>query len=253
MLRRWVTATVASLCLIVGCSPGEPIPPVSAFLNWPSALNDFRFRWTAEPGIDLTTAPAVVMRAYIESWDIGRLTRTPPAKLYPGFDQSVAAGDRDNQLRPEQTEEEWSKLPSTGPFFGNGYIHILEIDRTDNQYSAYICEGMYNVFYPAPDKTGKFHALPTSPFVRRVEFSKHGDYPRMAPQQGPLPAPVEDVFNGWQIDKISSVVNMADSLQFRCDGSMPHTRSQRKQISDALLDSPPKAEPAVPGWPNDSR
>jgi len=58
--------SVVALVALGGCgAPAEaPTPETSSqpgqlFPNWPPLLNDFRFHWTAEPGIDVTTGPAI--------------------------------------------------------------------------------------------------------------------------------------------------------------------------------------------------
>lgn len=256
---RRISAVLASLFFLAGCSPAtkspEPIPP-SNYPNWPGLLNDFRFRWTAEPGIDLTTGIAVPIRAYIESFTIGYLTQTHSSQLYPGFDQAVAAGTQDNLIRPEQVKK--TDYYKKAPFFGNGYFHVLEVKPTPAGYAAAVCEGLYNVRYAAPDRPGKYYALPSPTSVSFIELSKRGDNDVKMPQKGSLPAPVGDVFSGWHIDAVTNglgdwTLAQTRDLQRKCDNSsMPHTADQQSQIYQTVLDAPPKTEPAVPGWP-DSR
>lgn len=248
---------VLSLLLVVSCTHRKPPqqPEAAQFPNWPVLFNDFRFRWTADPGIDLLTGPAVPVRAYIESMSIGELTQTPSSKLYPGFERSIAAGSKDDPIKPEQVAEKYGERRQKGPFYGNDYLHFLDIRPINSGLRAYVCEGMYNVYYPAPDKPGKFYPMPSPPFVWYVELSKQGDDRHSVPQKGPLPAPVSDVFNGWHIESADALDNtwgpdLLNEMQRRCYRSMPHTSEQRAQIYQTIRDSPPKTEPAVPGWPD---
>jgi len=74
LLARKSLASVLAFALlaIVGCTPKRPetpqTPAESPSAGWPTTLNDFSVTWAAEPGIDLTTGAAVVVRAYMESY-----------------------------------------------------------------------------------------------------------------------------------------------------------------------------------------
>lgn len=57
-------------------------------LDWRANLADFQFRWTAEPGIDLVSGPAVPLRAYVESWRVV-LMESNMGAAYPGFEAAV--------------------------------------------------------------------------------------------------------------------------------------------------------------------
>jgi len=64
-------SSILALVLVAcGGTPAEsPTPATSSqpgalFPNWPPLLSNFRFHWSAEPGIDVTTGPAMVVRAY---------------------------------------------------------------------------------------------------------------------------------------------------------------------------------------------
>jgi hypothetical protein len=61
-LRRIAVVGCAVALALAGCSsepaPSVPAAPEPTYPNWPTTLDDFRFRWTAEPGIDLLTGAA---------------------------------------------------------------------------------------------------------------------------------------------------------------------------------------------------
>ncbi|WP_157931844.1 hypothetical protein [Mycobacteroides abscessus] len=209
------------------------------------------------------------------------MTGTPSDKLYPGFDQAVpdVPTSRDvgwNQLPYQLTGVRPNQIPYAGqdkPFFGNEYFHVLEISAIPNGYRAYICDGSYNVFRPSQEYPGKYYSVKdaraaNNPDVglARVEFSKHEGKEITASQKGSNPAPLDNVFGGWHIDGSSGAYwgseRSGEPVSFdprqaeyterlaKCNVSMPHTAEQRIAIQKSILDTPPKAEPAVPGWPD---
>ncbi|WP_131824633.1 hypothetical protein [Mycobacteroides abscessus] len=237
------------MLVATGCHTAEkPIaPPTTLFPNWPEKLNDFRFRWTADPGIDMLTGPAVPIRAYLESWFIGFVTGTPSQNLYPGFDRAVPV-----KFRPGEAS---SILP--GPYSGNDNLHILEITPVDNGYSAYVCEGRYDVFSPSRDAPEVYEGglVSFDIIVWKVDVKRTGEKENPELQTGPLPAPADDVFNGWSVDMAEAGYKTIwgkkfDELIMRCDGKLPANSNQRASIRSQRRDTPQKAESAIPGWPN---
>lgn len=97
-LRRLaVVACVVALAL-AGCASDAQTSTAAApeqYPNWPAALEDFRFRWSAEPGIDLLTGAAVAIRAYLEGRRVAEFTAGTDSRLpteyesYPGFRNAV--------------------------------------------------------------------------------------------------------------------------------------------------------------------
>jgi hypothetical protein len=84
-----------------------------------------------------------------------------------------------------------------------------------------------------------------------------------AEQRGPNPAPAGDVFGAWHITGASdyswgTLINR-ESIPFgepggvdrisQCSDLMPQWRTERDDIIGRVLDAPPTAEPAAPGWP----
>lgn len=163
-----------------------------------------------------------------------------------------------------------------GPFFGNQYFHVLELSPLADGYLAYVCDGKYNIFRPAVEHPGKYSSIADSPKrtlqereesavkLWRIELKKSSSGVASAqPQDGKSPAPIDDVFGDWKIIGASqdnywgSLKNTThtprdpDYVQRRhqCRDSMPHNVDERAQILTSVLDTPPQAEPAVPGWP----
>lgn len=294
MARKTLAIVTAAACLMTGCSGHQepsaaPAVAKNMFPNWPSDFNGFRFRWTAQPGTDLLTGPAIPVRAYLESYRIGSMTKSSP-NTYPGFQRALP-----DLLDPRVgSTEEWLNLPMElrwiipssnrnlnyveGPFFGNHYFHIMELSPLTDGYLAYVCEGKYNVFAPAIRQPEKYASVLGSPSgkldVAKLEYSvtlwrielKNGDGATvgMQPQTGRNPAPVGDVFGHWkitgasqggywgQVGKPTHTPQDPDyvHMEQQCRDVMPHNTAQRAQILMSVLDTPPQAEPAVPGWPD---
>lgn len=286
----WAVASVVVLLFsAAGCRAAEkpaPSPPAAQFPNWPAGLNDFRFRWSAEPGIDLLNGPAVPLRAYLESHRVGDYMKNPQA-VYPGFDKAVAEGPANSDFAASVDYQLAHIRPFTNPnygygpyttFRGNEYLHILELTAIDNGYRAYVCDGLYKVFRAAQmGVEGKYVSVATagkpekmfddSVKVWRVEFTDHATSAPMPlePQRGPNPAPIGNVFSSW-------FITGADSTGYWGSHPNPETRPQNdpaheqrlQQCADRMPDNAeqrtaygtgehttlPPLEHAVPGWPN---
>lgn len=281
-------AVALLLVALAGCGAEEP-PPEPRFTNWPAALNDFRFQWAAEPGIDLASGPAVPLRAYLESYRIWTLTQDADT-AYPGFDRAVPQAlppKSNSNTRAELVDIR--PLPDTelfgppGPFYGNEYFHVLELTPIEGGYRAYVCDGMYDIFREGSlkdDHEGKYVSVNAYPSrfglsdiagmkVWRVEFTDtppaaNAPATMTAAQRGPNPAPTGDVFGPWHItgasdNKWGTLINpqyTADEDKdgpgriSQCSDLMPQWRTERDDIIKSVLDTPPSAEPASPGWPD---
>ncbi len=296
--RKWCVAVVVALCVLTGCSGHKETPaptqaPKSMFPNWPNDLNGFRFRWSAESGIDLLTGPAIPVRAYLESYRVGFMTKSS-ANTYPGFERAIPKVPDPRAGYDEYRQ--WDELPfqlkwmlpaidkdinfGDGPFFGNEYFRIAELSPLADGYLAYVCDGVYNIFHPAIGRPGKYSSVLDYPVrsesdlekrelysidLWRIEFKNAGGASESKqPQAGKNPAPIGDVFGQWQITGASKDNYWGDlantthtprdpdyvqRLQ-QCRDTMPHDVNERAKILANLLDSPPQAEPAVPGWPD---
>ena len=283
IVRLW--AVVLLVVGLAGCQCGEPSAPEPTFVNWPKALGDFRFRWSAEPGIDLVSGPAVPLRAYLESYRIGDLTDDTGA-AYPGFERAVpeALTPPFSSVTPAQLVSirpaiEAEPFGPPGPFYGNEYFHILELAPIEGGYRAYVCDGLYKVFRQA-EQPGTYVSVVRYDArtglndvgglkVWRVEFTDAPPDPNAparvtAPQRGPNPAPVGDVFGPWRItgasdnswgtpitrestafEKVDGVARIS-----QCSDRMRDGREQREAFFSRDFDTPPSAEPAEPGWPD---
>jgi len=276
---RWCAVVLLVLALS-GCQSDKP----PSFPNWPQSLGDFRFRWAAEPGVDLLSGPAVPLRAYLESYRIMQLTQDSGA-AYPGFNRVVPQASPPSSrgstraelvnIRPLRDVEQFGP---PGPFYGNEFFHILEITPIDGGYRAYVCDGLYKIFR-AGEEPGKYESVVkyaashtglndvNGMKVWRVEFTDTPPAPdaraMVTDQGGPKPAPTDDVFGPWRItgasdvnwgsllDRESTADEQVDGARriSRCSDLLPHWRTERDANIAASLDTPPTPEPASPGWP----
>ncbi|WP_319449426.1 MULTISPECIES: hypothetical protein [unclassified Mycobacterium] len=296
-MRRLLTLVVVA-ALLSACTPSTPktdnaVPSAKStqeqrLANWPATLNDFRFHWTAAPNIDLTTGPSVLIRAYLESYDIAEYTFDLD-NVYPGFLRATPpntdrnAPDALNQLlgiRPLGYYN--TKTPKDArPHYGFVPYHVLELAPLAAGYEATVCTAEYGSFIESTARPGKFISLgtddktgkpfklgPTSGvYVHRIEFTQHDPrvgltppQPPSAPQVGPSPAPYEDVFGNWYVTAESigfwGPVGHPDTPHFptpeleqRCADSMPQNEVERTALMTGYKDAPPPPGDADPGWP----
>lgn len=240
MIARCVSLIVAAV-LIAGCaSTAQPDSESTStqseqrYPNWPALLSDFRFHWTAAPGVNLTTGPAVAVRAYMESYEIANMT-FDINNVYPGFMRATAENrsttegtywSEKTDIRPLGIYER-SKPPPGVQHFGFNTDHLLELTPIDDGYRAIICTGSYSNFIRSAARPDAYiststretkdgvapfpYTANTGIFVRQIEFTQHDprvpvDAPRpvTGPQRGPAPAPHGDVFGNWFIRASSS-------------------------------------------------
>lgn len=291
-------AIVVALALLNGCGPSttksdnqaSSMDPAQRqqFANWPATLNDFRFHWSAEPGIDLTTGPSVLVRAYLESYEVAEYTFDVD-KVYPGFLRATPQNmDRYAEgallqligIRPLGYYN--TKTPEDArPHFGFLPLHVLELAPLGDGYEATVCTAEYASFIESTVRPGKFISLATvdktgepyrsgstsGVFVHRIQFTQHDPrvglappQPPTVPQLGPSPAPGEDVFGNWFVTAQSTTfwgpVGRPDKplfptpeLEQRCADSMPQNESERTALMTGYKDAPPPHGAPVPGWP----
>jgi hypothetical protein len=160
VLWRFVAALLAFV-MLAGCTPPPRLdgnsPKPSSYPNWPEGMADFRFRWSAEPGIDLLTGAGVPLRAFVESFRVGEYTADldapkPGVASYPGFLDTIPprpSNKMEGRDIPYQVAyaRPWPPtLYSQVPVYGTEYLHVLQLDKADAGYRGYVCDGRYNVF-----------------------------------------------------------------------------------------------------------
>jgi len=291
-------AIAAAAALLSGCGPSTPKTDNPApskdssqgqqFPNWPANINNLRFHWTAEPGIDLTTGPSILLRAYFESVNVAIYT-LDLKRTYPGFLRATppnmdrdAGGARFQLLGIQPLGDGYTMTPKDArPHYGFVPFHILELAPLGVGYEATVCSADYASFVQSTVRPGKFVSVGTDDktgkplqsgaasgiIVDRIEFTEHDSrvgptppQPPTGPQRGPAPAPGEDVFGDWFVTAESSYgwgpVDHPDTplfptpeLEQRCADSMPQNEAERTALMTGYKDSPPPPGNAEPGWP----
>ncbi|MGH3644903.1 MAG: hypothetical protein ACRDUX_38470 [Mycobacterium sp.] len=263
--------------------------PARQFPNWPPVANEFRFQWSAAPGIDLAAGPAVTLRAYVESYRLSGFAGGDQSVVYPGFiratPESTGPLTESGSLlqlrnvrprtRADLEAEGWTYAERQ--VYGYQPTHILNLQPQGDGYRATVCLGLYSVYRTAdndprkyfstiadPD-TGKFGYAGTQLVeIWRVELTDRD--PRVAnapasptiPQIGPLPAPTEDVFGHWFITGRSSGLwgplgqdENIDTPEVRqqCEDAMPDDAAARMAMATGFHTQPPPHGNPIPGWP----
>jgi len=295
MTRRiaLIFALITTVAFAGGCHAEAPkSPPTEGnssdqpYPNWPPLLNDFRFHWTAEPGIDVTTGPAMVVRAYLEAYDTAWFTLNLD-NLFPGFRRATPENQKPEgdflwqlvDIRPLGSG--YTKTAKDArPHFGYQDLHFLELTPTGNGYRAIVCSGEYAHFVESPSHPGKFVSIGVNEdaaqlyrpsdrgvYPYQIDLTQHDPRllpnppaPVSAPQRGPAPAPDHDVFGDWFFTGASSSHwgpgNDPKSADFpsleltkRCEDAMPLPETERLAMMTGFKDQPPPHGDAIPGWP----
>lgn len=260
------------------------MPPQQHYQNWPTLLDEFRFHWSSEPGIDVTVGPAMIVRAYMESYGTASYTLNKN-NVYPGFtratpENQTPTGDFLWQL--VQVRPLGSGYPTTDkearPHFGYQEFHILELEPIKPAgYRALVCSGEYAHFVRSTlqptkflsigsrEETAKPYAQGSSGvFPHRIELVQRDpreDAADEQPQLGKAPAPSDDVFGDWLItgasssywgpstDRIAAAEFPSPAEKDRCENAMPTPRDERLALMTGFKDSPPPHGDPIPGWP----
>lgn len=266
VLRTFTAMSSIAVSVATGCGSGdhsgEVASPTSAAppIGWPPILNDFSVVWTAEPGIDVTTWPAVVVRAYTESYLLVSITGDDKY-LYPGFKQAVDPNKSIDD--PTGTRFLWPKTDrkTEGPWVGTQQAHILSIATSGRDVTVVACEYLFgtaqahghgytpNIAAPPPDSG-------IDP-MRITMTAPTNPGPQLPAQQGPARAPSIDVFGGWRITSHQGGYFAEYGLSSEWPDVATDTeqcRAKAPQHPDLLRGGEyPRADfptqPASPGWP----
>jgi hypothetical protein len=258
-----VTAAVVTLAL-TGCQLFTKNEPT--IQRWSGLVGDLRAQWTAEPGIDLLTGPAVPVRAYLESRWLAQWAGNLDY-AYPGFTDAVppdVIGTADlgaAQRRPVVD----THLKS--PLIGNEQFRILSITGSD-PLTATICNYTYSVVKKNEDGTVYSVARtesrePRGIFAEQILLTAPSApaNPPLPPQEGPAAAPAVDVFGGWHVIGNLSVITVGlpgfekawptyDADTAKCVATAPDPPAR---IAFLINGNHPRSDfptsPPSPGWP----
>jgi hypothetical protein len=263
--------------------------PPPLYPNYPNEANDFRFHWSAAPGVDLDTGPAVALRAYVESYRLAGFAFGDLSVVYPGFMRATPESTG-TSTEPGNLLQLWDVRPRTRADYeasGLKYVerqvygyqptHILNLQPQDDGYRATVCLGLYSVYRTVDDDPSKYFSTIADADtgqlrygdrqiieIWRVELtdgeSRTDNAPAepAGPQRGPLPAPIEDVFGPWFITGNSASVwgpsgkgENIDTPEVRkqCEDAMPDDAAARMAMATGFHDAPPPHGAPIPGWP----
>ncbi|AXN45017.1 hypothetical protein DSM43518_05008 [Mycobacterium marinum] len=208
-LRSLAAFLAVAVLLVGGCGSGGRSGEGSASTSaappagWPAALDDFTMVWTAEPGIDVTAWPAVVVRAYTESFVLASIMNDDKY-LYPGFRQSVDPNKSIDD--PIGTQYLWPrKYYPQRPWVGTQREHILSVTASGRDITVIVCE--YTFGAASEGRFGRRYApraVGPDPYkgIESLRITMTAPAKPVLPlpaQQGPARAPSVDVFAGWRI------------------------------------------------------
>ncbi|MBP1823019.1 hypothetical protein [Mycobacterium sp. OAE908] len=263
---RRLLRTVAASCavaVVAGChsgTPGQPAPPPPPSGPWTGTMAQVRVVWSAEPGVDLLTGPAVVVRAFQES-GTGVTFGGSEDFLYPGYAHVLPPPG----TPPPAPHYPHNPRANIHPLVGTDRYHILRIEPSGANLVAVYCGWFYGVADDLGDGrygTDDPNRRPTDTVgVFRLALTPPppGSAP-LPPQKGPAPAPVDDVFGGWKITESMAAAaylhgpppqwpTMVDDTN-QCQAKAPDTREHRLFLSAGVH---PRSDyptlPAFPGWP----
>jgi hypothetical protein len=248
----------AAVFLLAGCGSSS-----SANGPWTRSMGQVRAVWSAEQGIDLLTGPAVVARAYLESFVLASKTgRIDDA--YPGFMHAV-----DTNAPTAKAAWPWPNTlqPTPHPVVGTYRFHILRFDTIGHQVNAVVCDWDYGAAFDLGG--GKYGTGLTQPAdgvgVEWIAMTVPGEgapESPLPPQTGPAPAPANNVFQGWRIgghlvvaaadpsvrDPSEWPSQLTDAQQ--CQANAPDPADRRQFLTAGVhsrSDYPTLS--ANPGWP----
>jgi hypothetical protein len=261
MSLRSAVAGLAVAIMVAGCGHASPPEASKPPERWPSNLQELHFVWSAEPGIDLLTGPAVIARAYTESSMIafwgGSLDY-----LYPGFDHAVAQNQPVGS--PRSTIALWPE-PETDPtpVVGTAQEHILRIDRNGRDVAVVTCYWTWGLALQQPN--GQYQIGAVKPgayagvFANRINLLAPTEQGVLPPQRGPSTYPLVDVFGAWRVVGSLEPMGSTDALPEwpertqdyeTCAAKAPTPVERREFLTTG---DHPRSEfptlPAYPGWP----
>ncbi|WP_306361024.1 hypothetical protein [Nocardia sp. CC227C] len=264
MSRRTATTLVAGILTVAmaatGCgdsatSPADPtpagerpctdIPIVAGTYKPPQQVCDATMVWSAEPGIDLYTPEATLIRATDEADLIA---------LYAGLDYSYP-GYAAALMDPTRLER-YEEGEGHRTVFGTLRSHVWQIQPNANGFHAELC-GLNNESAATSPGAPELSRPNNRGGYQGIDFVRTGaavETPVTATPYAPAPdrlhwqAPTYNVFDGWTV---SFETGEDPEAAARCDAwALSLFPDLPAGLGDSTpLDTPPVPQPAYPGWP----
>ncbi|WP_162958667.1 hypothetical protein [Nocardia yunnanensis] len=235
-VARPVAIALTAVAMLAACAPD-----VAPKYRIPDRLG-FNFRWSAEPGVGLTTDAAIIARAFMESAFISYETHhidsdrpEPNEYSYPGYERAYPRLGADEMVIGGIT------MAGLGPdgVVGTFYAHMLEVKTVESaqpqtaqdsppEWQATMCvwvDALDLNFKPNNELTANTHTAEAGyyPFMnygsgphesgtgRTVRLTMQqppaGRQGRLSSGEGSARYPTTNVFGEWKITK----ANMTDS------------------------------------------
>jgi hypothetical protein len=254
--RRAVVITLSILLVVVGGCSRRTVAPPPPPAGWPASLEQFTMVWSADRGIDLTTAPATAVRAYTESYYLAKLAGDDKY-LYPGFAQSV---DQKSDLWPQ------TDAPAKTPWVGTAQAHIVSVTGAGPEVIAKVCMYLYGA--GVLQYAGQYSALVGAPgepypgiYPMQIVMAAPADGQGgqvLQPQSGPARTPHNDVFSGWRITSqhgnYFTATGRSQADLDLCAAKAPDPPERRNALATGYHprdDFPTR--PSYPGWPTNAQ
>jgi hypothetical protein len=263
-LKTVTVAAAAAALALTGCHLfTKSEPPIQ---RWSGPVGDLRAQWTAEPGIELLTGPAVPVRAYLESRWLAQWAGNLDY-AYPGFVEAVPPDVNGTADLGAAQRRPVVETALDSPFIGNDQFHILSISGSTHM-TATICN--YNYSVAKPNKDGTVFSIAAAPsreprgiYAEQILLAAPSTpaNPPLPPQEGSAAAPAIDVFGGWQITGNLSSITVGrpgfekawptyDADTAKCVATAPDPPAR---ISFLISGNHPRSDfptsPPSPGWP----
>jgi hypothetical protein len=268
MIRRSVLrycVSLAILTLVTGCQLFEDDEP--RIDRSTGQLADERYQWSADPGIDILSGPAVPVRAFLES----RLDTQTMHNLdyaYPGFVRAVAESDDGNDIFTRNLRPDVSRgNASDAVRIGNNKFRIDSMTRDGDTVTALVCNYRYGL--ALEQGNGAFVSVVHDNVANdgidalQIRMTAPNDESKSAlpRQEGPAVAPAVDVFGDWKITGFLTLYGGPDPAYAqawpnqgadlaKCVAEAPDPPERRAFLSNGdhpRSDFP--TSPPSPGWP----
>lgn len=247
---------------LVACAESDVTPPQDG--HWSGVLADVRVQWSAAEGIDLTTGPAVAVRAYLESYNLVQLSGSF-AKAYDGFESAVPENEPpDDVANPAAFDRRpTTDVPVSAPLSGNIKFRVQSESVAPDTANVVVCSFTYGLGEKQGD--GQYESVATGGPLDsrgiagiRLDLEPPADAPPIEqPQAGAALSPASNVFGGWKIvgrlDSKSAGQEWpeAEAVQRACIAEAPDPLPIRNNLLQGPrpLEGNFEGNSPAPGWP----
>ncbi|WP_405138853.1 hypothetical protein [Nocardia sp. NBC_01388] len=255
-----MTAAAFAALLLAGCSDDHQSAT-------PYQLPDnvqFSYRWTATPGLDLESDPAIVTRATIESAFIATVTRTTDKSdiakyTYPGY---IRAADPAVRSKEPNLYTLWDAgtFDTWVPVHGTAYAYLVSLQKSSGDPSARAMDALacvwlngLSVSFQTPNYRSLMDpALVPQAVTLKLRAPQDDTSKLTALGHGPARYPTADVFGQWSVESITVNSSRIQAVPYQdpCAG-LPNNPVPLELLNTTSLTYYPKHLPTLdpdPGW-----